>query len=218
MCIRDSFNTISIIEASEFQDFDLPKEKGGIIIISQSGETSDLYSALMEAKKESIFSLGIINVVGSLIASHVDCGIYLNCGREIAVPATKSFSSQICALLLAAIWISFQKNSSKKTLRKEIKAELERLPIQFGKTLVKTKDQCLHIASIIAQEKSLMILGKGSCSAIAKEGALKIKEVTYIHAEAFSSGELKHGPLALLDSVQTDPKKIVQGHDNYSGQ
>lgn len=100
------FNTIQCIEASEFQLIDIPKDRSGAIFISQSGETADIYKCLKMSKNEGLFTIGVINTVGSLIANNVHCGVYLNCGREVAVPATKSFTSQIVVLTLIAIFVS----------------------------------------------------------------------------------------------------------------
>lgn len=139
------FNTVHTVEASEFNDYDLPKHHAGGIFVSQSGETADIYKAvklyfkiifisqLKIAKSQGLFNIGVINVVGSLIAANVHCGVYLNCGREVAVPATKSFTSQIVALLLIGIWISYhKKHTAKKALRIELKNSLRQLPVYFG--------------------------------------------------------------------------------------
>jgi glucosamine--fructose-6-phosphate aminotransferase (isomerizing) len=104
------FNTVSAIEASEFSEEDMPREKGGAILISQSGETADVYRALKACKNEDIFTMGVINTVGSLIATNVRCGVYLHVGREVAVAATKSFICQIIALIMMAVSISYHKH------------------------------------------------------------------------------------------------------------
>jgi len=151
-----------------------------------------------------------VNVVGSLIASNVDCGIYLNTGREVSVPATKSFTSQIVALILASLWFSHHKGvKSKFKLRTEIVTQLHSLPITVGKTLYDIDEKCKKLADFLTNEEHLYILGKGLGDSIAKEAALKIKEVTYIHAESFSSGEIKHGPLALIESGKENHSKVI---------
>lgn len=105
------FNSINCVEGSEFTEYDLPRGQAGFICVSQSGETADLRNALEIAKLNNVFTIGCVNSVGSQIASSVDCGVYLNCGREVAVAATKSFTSQIVVLLLIAIWMSHRKDS-----------------------------------------------------------------------------------------------------------
>jgi glucosamine--fructose-6-phosphate aminotransferase (isomerizing) len=137
--------------------------------------------------------------VGSLVASSVDCGIYINTQREVAVPASKSFSSQVTALLMVGVWISFHKDHSHmKPFRMALKDNIRQLPINFGLNLKLISEECKKLAHLVSKETFLMVLGKGDGLAIAKEGALKIKEITYIHAEAFSAGEMKHGPIALI--------------------
>lgn len=202
-------STISVVEASEFTDDDLPLQKGGGIFISQSGETFDVKRALESAKKAGMFTMGCVNVPASVIASQVHCGVYLNCGREVSVAATKSFTSQVIALLLVAVWMSHKKN---KDLylddRAKLIEEFQKLPMVIGRTLAQIDSQCRKVASAIKNEESLYILGKGACVAIAKEAALKIKEVTYIHADGYPAGELKHGSIALIDSENPLSTKI----------
>lgn len=128
------FDTVQVFVASEFNESDLPEEGAGILLISQSGETADVYRALTIAKKKGIPSIGLVNVVGSLIASNVDCGIYLNTGREVSVPATKSFTSQIVALILSALWFSHNKGiKAKFKIRTEVVTLMHSLPIVVGK-------------------------------------------------------------------------------------
>lgn len=128
------FQTVQVFIASEFSESDLPDEGAGVLLISQSGETADVYKVLTMAKNRGIPTIGIVNVVGSLIASNVDCGIYLNSGREVSVPATKSFTSQIIALVLTALWFSHNKGiKSKYKIRSDIATLLHSLPITVGK-------------------------------------------------------------------------------------
>jgi len=118
----ECFNTIQTFDAADFNQEDIPQKESGALFISQSGETRDIYLALNECKNKGIFCLGITNTVGSLIANEVDCGIFQNVGREVAVAASKSFTSQIVTLLLAAIWISYKK---KQIGAQSAKRELE---------------------------------------------------------------------------------------------
>ncbi|EGR27583.1 hypothetical protein IMG5_193830 [Ichthyophthirius multifiliis] len=208
------FNSISVVEGSEFTIYDIPEEQGGIICISQSGETADIRSALDQAKEKGLFAIGVVNSVGSQIATSVDCGVYVNCGREVAVAATKSFTSQTIVLLMIALWVSKSKEDAKgittnERFRKQMIDQLRSLPTSVGIILYSIQEQCQQTANKIATLKNIILLGKGACSAIAKEGALKLKELTYIHAEAFSAGELKHGPLALIDSENPKSTTIL---------
>lgn len=130
------FQTVQVFIASEFSESDLPEEGAGVLLISQSGETADVYKVLTMAKNRGIPTIGIVNVVGSLIASNVDCGIYLNSGREVSVPATKSFTSQIIALVLTALWFSHSKGVKNKfKVRSDVVTLLHSLPITVGKNV-----------------------------------------------------------------------------------
>lgn len=145
----------------------------------------------------------------------MDVGVYLNCGREVAVAATKSFSAQVVVLILIAIWVSHKKsiNSSpdkhNRLTRISIINSLRQLPLAMGQTINDVQESCIQVARALAQKKSIICLGKGSCASIAREGALKIKELTYIHAEAFAAGELKHGPLALIDADNPNSSAVI---------
>lgn len=157
------------------------------------------------AQDNGVFSIGVVNVVGSLIARYTDCGVYLQCGREVAVPATKSFTAQIVALLMVAIWVSYQKGKDhRKTTRAQIVKELRQLPTNIGTCLDMIDESVNRIAKKLSTIRDIFLLGKGAASAIAKEGALKMKECTYLRCEAFCAGEMKHGPLALID--ESKPK------------
>lgn len=199
------FNTIQVIDGAEFVLGDIPKMgKTCIIFISQSGETKDLHICLeicKEARERELFDLsfvGVINVVDSLIAREVDCGVYLNCGREFAVASTKAFTSQVIVLTLIAIWFDQQKNGYRE-IHKDYATRLLRLPIDIKTTIELNEDKCKNLAMTLENKKSVFLLGRGKFEAIAKEGSLKLKEIGYIHAEGYSSLALKHGPYALLD-------------------
>jgi glucosamine--fructose-6-phosphate aminotransferase (isomerizing) len=154
--------------------------------------------------------MGVVNTVGSLIATNVRCGVYLHVGREVAVAATKSFICQIIALIMMAISISYHKHDqARKTMRKEIKTLLRQLPICFGEAIRSTDDEIKKVAKVIHDIKTMIIIGKGLSGLICKEGALKLKELTYIHCEAFVAGELKHGPIALINSDEPGSSKII---------
>jgi len=204
------FDTVQVIEASEFNDLDIPATNPGILLITQSGETADVYKALAICKKMGVPSIGVVNAVGSMVATEVDCGLYLNSGREVSVPATKSFTGQITALCLIAVWISHHKQiKARYGLRLEMINWLHALPTTVGKTLYDIDEKCIKLGHLLVKEDHLIIIGKGFGAPIAKEGALKIKEVTYIHADAYVAGELKHGSIALIESTKENFTKVI---------
>ena len=195
------FSYVLNIDAAEFTENDIPKTgKTVFILLSQSGETKDLHNCIEIGKRHNIFMIGVVNVVDSMIAREVNCGCYLNAGREVAVASTKSFTSQVLILSMIAIWFAQLKkiNAEKRKtyiddLRKchtDIKTMLD-----DGALL----SQIQASTQMFSMHSSCFILGKGKAEAIAKEAALKIKELSRIHAEGFSISSLKHGPFALLE-------------------
>ena len=193
-----NLNTIQAFDGAEFDEYDIPKiGVTALILISQSGETKDLHRCIEIAKNHNLLTIGIVNVVDSLIAREVDCGIYCNAGKEVGVASTKAFTSQVVCLSMTAIWFAELHNINRQKRVKMI-CDLHNLSNDIQKTL----DECsIKIQEIVNNFKSnnMFILGKGTDEFIAKEGALKVKEISYIHAEGYSSGSLKHGPFALLD-------------------
>jgi glucosamine--fructose-6-phosphate aminotransferase (isomerizing) len=192
------FETVSIYDGAEFKIGDIPKKgKCGVILLSQSGETKDLHRCIQIAKDRELISIGVVNVVDSLIARETDCGCYLNAGLEVAVASTKSFTNQCIVLSMIAVWFS-QNRGTCIEKRKKIIIDLRNIAFQFQNVLkhIQTVDS---VAYKLKEAKSLFILGKGNCEAIAREGALKLKEIAYIHAEGCSSSALKHGPFALIE-------------------
>jgi len=205
------FDTIQCMDASETIPDSLPPQEGGMLVISQSGETKDTHRALMHAEDMLLPRFSIINQVGSLIARSTKCGVYINAGREHAVASTKAFTTQVAALALVAGWFSQNRLAAaganvSSTLsphlsdqsRAELLESLHRLPTYTGMTL-RTHQKCKQLAQKLKDSRDMFILGKGFAEPIAYEGALKIKEISYIHAEGFSGGALKHGPFALID-------------------
>lgn len=193
------FNTIQVIDGAEFNIYDIPKiGKTACIFISQSGETKDLHRCIEIANEHDIFTIGIINVVDSLIAREVQCGIYCNAGKEIGVASTKSFTSQVICLSLFAIWCA-QIKEWNETKRVRMIQDLHNLSNDVKNALENIHVSIPGIAKDFVSFSSMFLLGKGTDEYVAKEGALKIKEITYIHAEAYSASALKHGPFALLD-------------------
>lgn len=208
-----NFNTIQVFDGAEFNDHDIPKIGiTAFILISQSGETKDLHRCIEISKKYNIITIGIVNVVDSLIAREVDCGIYCNAGREVGVASTKAFTSQVVCLSMAAIWFSSIHNVNKQK-RAKIIFDLHNLSNDIRMTLEKCNTKILDIANNF-NSNNMFILGKGTDEFIAKEGALKIKEISYVHSEGYSSSSLKHGPFALLD--ETFPVIILNLDQNHN--
>ncbi|KKR27981.1 MAG: Isomerizing Glutamine-fructose-6-phosphate aminotransferase, partial [candidate division CPR2 bacterium GW2011_GWD1_39_7] len=184
--------------ASEFRYRNpVVNDKTLLIVISQSGETADTLAALREAKGKGAKTLGIINVVGSTIAREVDGGMYIHAGPEIGVASTKAFSAQVSALLMLALHFGRMRNLSiPKTI--EISEALLKIPDQI-ETILKQSEEIKKIALKYAKFRDFLYLGRNISYPVALEGALKLKEISYIHAEGYPSAEMKHGPIALID-------------------
>ncbi|RJQ33666.1 glutamine--fructose-6-phosphate transaminase (isomerizing) [Candidatus Parcubacteria bacterium] len=180
------------------------------IVISQSGETADTLAALREAKERGAKSLGIINVVGSTISREVDSGIYLHVGPEIGVASTKAFTSQVVALLLLTLYIRQQKGMS---LDKDLLRDLSDIPEKIDQALHRA-EEIKKIAEQFKDSKNFLYLGRGLNFPVALEGALKLKEISYIHAEGYPAAEIKHGPIALID--QNMPVVFIATKNNLS--
>jgi glucosamine--fructose-6-phosphate aminotransferase (isomerizing) len=194
----NNFNTIQAFDGAEFNEKDIPKYgKTALIFLSQSGETRDLYRCIEIGRKSDLFLIGVVNVIDSMIAREVDCGCYINAGREVGVASTKSFINQVIILILMALWFN-QLHFPDSNLHDEYLNNLRQLPKQIKKTFDISKNNINNILNI-ANKDNLFILGKDNSEPIAYEGALKIKEIAYIHAEGYSGSSLKHGPFALLD-------------------
>ena len=209
-------NHISVFDAAEFTPSDIPKRgKSLVIMISQSGETMDLHRVLPFVKERGCLTMGIINVVDSLIAREVDCGIYMNAGRENAVASTKSFTSSLMILKMFSLWFyqefmisesfvipSSPSNSQSHLLREyePICNNIRNIIEQVGTLNSFSATNELFTPTMLDRlnQENMFILGKGKMECVAKEAALKLKEICYIHAEAYSGSALKHGPFALL--------------------
>ena len=170
-----------------------------VIVISQSGETADTLAALREAKRRGARTLGIVNVVGSTIAREVDGGIYLHAGPEIGVASTKAFTSQIVALALFTLHLGRLRSLSILQGR-EIVHALRKLPEQVEAVLRK-QEEIEALAERFMRATNVLYLGRGVNFPVALEGALKLKEISYIHAEGYPAAEMKHGPIALIDEL-----------------
>ena len=183
-----------------------------LITISQSGETADTLAALRYAKEKNYLgSVGICNVPTSSLARESDYVMFTNAGPEIGVASTKAFTTQLAALMLLTLSLAKSRNLNPK-LRARVVNALRSLPEVINEALA-LKDQILEIAPSIANKENALFLGRGIFYPIAKEGALKLKEISYIHAEAYPAGELKHGPLALIDDqipvIATAPESEI---------
>ncbi len=188
--------------SSEFRYADPIVTKGDIVVlITQSGETADTLAALREAKQKRALTLAIVNVVGSTIAREADAVIYTHAGPEIGVASTKAYLAQLITLALFAINLgTLRKRISQATLRSLIR-EVKKLPVQTVQVL-KQERTIYQVAGKLFKKRNFLYLGRGYNYPTALEGALKLKEITYAHAHGYAAGEMKHGPIALIDSEQ----------------
>lgn len=168
-----------------------------VIAVSQSGETADTLAALQEAKQRGALTLGVVNVVGSTIARESDAGVYLRVGPEIGVASTKAFTGQILALAMLSLYIGRRRYLSQDYVSTFLK-EMVEIPQKIQRVLETTDEICKATAKYIERENWLF-LGRGVNYPVALEGALKLKEISYIHAEGMPAAEMKHGPIALID-------------------
>ncbi|MFR6021792.1 MAG: glutamine--fructose-6-phosphate transaminase (isomerizing) [Clostridia bacterium] len=206
--------------ASEFRYRDpIIDEKTLCIFISQSGETADTIAALKLSKEKGAKTLAITNVIGSSITREADYSIYTHAGPEIAVASTKAYTSQVMLINILAIYfaeILFGENSK---LIKDLKQDILDLPRKIEETL-KCNEEIKKFAQQIYQEKDVFFLGRGIDETVAKEGSLKLKEISYIHSESYAAGELKHGPIALIEngitviSIMTDANLVKKTVSN----
>lgn len=189
---------VSVEYASEFRYRNpVLNPKTLVLAISQSGETADTLAALREAKRRGCKTMGIVNAVGSTIARETDFGVYLHAGPEIGVASTKAFTSQIVALTLFTLYLARRRNMSILEGRELVHA-LRRLPEQVEE-LLELNDRIADLAERFQHAPNFLYLGRGYQFPVALEGALKLKEVSYIHAEGYPAAEMKHGPIALID-------------------
>ncbi len=169
-----------------------------VILISQSGETADTLAALREAKKFGATTIGIVNVIGSTIAREVDAGTYVHAGPEIGVASTKAFTSQVMSLSLITLMLAAEKKTISRDSLKEIVSELKTLPDKI-QDMINKREEYKKVADALKDSSNFLYLGRGVNFPVALEGALKLKEISYIHAEGYPAAEMKHGPIALID-------------------
>ncbi len=187
---------VEVDYASEFRyRHPLVNDTDLFVAISQSGETADTLAALREAKRQGAQTIAIVNVVGSTVTREVDSGIYLHAGPEIGVASTKAFTAQVTALILLALHL---RQLSGQPLDDDLLADLSQLP-EIVATTLSLDDQLDSLAAQFYQTDHFLYLGRGLNFPVALEGALKLKEISYIHAEGYPAAEIKHGPIALVD-------------------
>ncbi len=189
---------VEVEYASEFR-YRNPIVKAGTIClaISQSGETADTLAAMREARRRGAPVLGVVNVVGSTIARESDGGVYVHAGPEIGVASTKAFTSQVAALAVLTLSLARLRGMTEEDGRRIVRA-LAEIP-QKMERILENNEQIREIAKAYAHHNNFLYLGRGSNFPVALEGALKLKEISYIHAEGYPAAEMKHGPIALID-------------------
>jgi len=198
-------NNTMCFDAADFELNDIPLNGLSLLVMcSQSGETKDLHRVLqLIHHKKNIITMGVINVVDSMIAREVDCGIYMNAGREVAVASTKSFTSSVTIFKMFSLW--FNQELKNVSITRATCQSIKNIPYQvkgINDNLINNNHDCLIKSSHIdmLNHENIFVLGKGSMEHVSKEMSLKLKEICYIHAEGYSGTALKHGPFALLQS------------------
>jgi glutamine---fructose-6-phosphate transaminase (isomerizing) len=189
---------VEVEYASEFRYRNRPMERNTLVLaITQSGETADTLAALRESKRKGHPTLALCNVVGSSIAREADGGVYLHAGPEIGVASTKAFTSQVMVLTMLALYLGRMRNLSSLQGTRLLR-ELRAMPDVIRRTLG-CHEAARRIADKYFQANNFLYLGRQSLFPVALEGALKLKEISYIHAEGYPAAEMKHGPIALVD-------------------
>jgi glutamine---fructose-6-phosphate transaminase (isomerizing) len=204
---------VEVEYASEFRYRNPVISEGDVIIaVSQSGETADTLVAIENAKSKGAIILGVVNVVGSSIARASHAGAYTHAGPEIGVASTKAFTAQLAVLTMIALKIGYEKGVLDKQRYMHLLNELHEIPEKVGKILEST-DEIKALAKKYKDARDFLYLGRGYNFPVALEGALKLKEISYIHAEGYPAAEMKHGPIALVD--ESLPVVFVATKDSY---
>ncbi len=203
--------TVDVAVASElrYRSFHLPAHSVALVV-SQSGETADTLACLREIKRRGVKTLGIINAVGSTIAREVDGGIYVHAGPEISVASTKAFTSQVAAMSMFGVQLAQAKGASIQSTAAFVD-ELAQLPAEIKSVIKNYKELIKNQAEKYVQYEHALFLGRDTLFPVALEGALKLKEVSYIQAEGYAAGELKHGPIALIDDRFFEVMLLAEG-------
>lgn len=204
---------VEVEYASEFR-YRKPiiNSKDVVILISQSGETADTLAALHLAKEKGATVLGICNVVGSSLARETDAGVYTHAGVEIGVASTKAFTAQVTVLTMIALKLAKRKGTIDTKQYQNLVKELAAVP-EKGRIILESNDKIQRIAEKYHEAVNALYLGRGYLFPVALEGALKLKEISYVHAEGYAAGEMKHGPIALVDDNL--PVVVVAPEDAY---
>jgi len=204
---------VEVEYASEFRYRNPIVNKGDVIIaVSQSGETADTLVALEKAKENGAFIFGVVNVVGSSIARISHAGAYTHAGPEIGVASTKAFTGQLAVLMMMALKIAIEKGTITEERYKALLLELQDVPEKVD-AILKNAGELKEIAGRYKDASDFLFLGRGYNFPIALEGALKLKEISYIHAEGYPAAEMKHGPIALVD--ENLPVVFIATKDSY---
>jgi len=191
---------VEVEYASEFRYRNpVVRDQDVVLAISQSGETADTFAALELAKERGALTYGIVNVVGSSIARLTHSGSYIHVGPEIGVASTKAFTGQVTMLTMMALVLGYERGYLPKSRYQELVQELARIPEKVERLLQNCQKQVEYIASELQHANNSLYLGRGYNFPVALEGALKLKEISYIHAEGYPAAEMKHGPIALID-------------------
>jgi glutamine---fructose-6-phosphate transaminase (isomerizing) len=190
---------VEVAYASEFRYADpIIRSDDVLIVISQSGETADTLAALREARSRGATVIGVVNVVGSTIARETDAGVYIHAGPEIGVASTKAFTAQVTVLTMIALHLAQHRGTLPEAERKKIITELASVPEKISQIL-KSNDEIREMSKLFTYAPNFLYLGRSYNFPVALEGALKLKEISYIHAEGYPAAEMKHGPIALID-------------------
>ena len=204
---------VEVEYASEFRYRDpLIGEGDVLLVISQSGETADTLAALREAKQRGALVLGICNVVGSTISRETDAGVFTHAGPEIGVASTKAFTAQVVVLTMMALELAMRKGTISKKEAKEYIKELDTIPSKVEQILKECDETTKEMARLFTYAPNFLYLGRSYNFPVALEGALKLKEISYIHAEGYPAAEMKHGPIALIDEMM--PVVVIAATDH----
>jgi len=204
---------VEVEYASEFRYRDpLIGEGDVLLVISQSGETADTIAALREAKAKGALVLGICNVVGSTLSRETDAGVFTHAGPEIGVASTKAFTAQVVVLIMMALEMGFRKGVITKPGFKRYIDELHKIPSKIEYILEHADESIRKMSSLFTYAPNFLYLGRSYNFPVALEGALKLKEISYIHAEGYPAAEMKHGPIALIDEMM--PVVVIAATDH----
>jgi glucosamine--fructose-6-phosphate aminotransferase (isomerizing) len=203
---------VEVEYASEFRYRNPVVGEGDVVIaISQSGETADTLAAVELAKRQGAFIYGICNAIGSSIPRATNTGSYIHVGPEIGVASTKAFTGQVTVLTMFALALGKEKGMVPEADYQEIVKELSEIPAKM-KEVLKLNERIADLSRTFTYARNFLYLGRGFSYPVALEGALKLKEISYIHAEGYPAAEMKHGPIALIDSDM--PVVVIATHNN----